>query len=188
MRVSIIKDPVFPGSSAVEPPAVNRAVASSNLALGAIILHFGAYGCAEIPRTDVAAGGVLDFTVLIYTDGSRWRRRFKAPTRRGCFGNSVVECLVHIEEVGGSSPSRSTMKYGPQGLGNGVVAQLGERRVRNAEAKGSIAPNSTIEFNTFRGCTPALKSPYRKGNAGGGHRLAAIERGSIPRTLHQGIQ
>lgn len=63
MRVSIIKDPVFPGSSAVEPPAVNRAVASSNLALGAKFYTSVPFEAAEIPRTDVAAGGVSDSDV-----------------------------------------------------------------------------------------------------------------------------
>lgn len=58
------KRPVVPGSSAVEPPAVNRAVASSNLALGANPYTSVAFEAAEIPRTDVAAGGNSDVIVL----------------------------------------------------------------------------------------------------------------------------
>jgi hypothetical protein len=39
-------------------------------------------------------------------------------------------------------------------LFRGRVAQLGERRVRNAEARGSIPLTSTVVFNNFYDFAP----------------------------------
>lgn len=140
------KRPVFPGSSAVEPPAVNRAVASSNLALGANLT----LRCLRVCRNpaDSRRGGRSFGLQCPYTYGRQSIDVVWSAARHRCFDSSAGRAPRSHRGGRRFEPCSKhqwvrTRKWGCSSVGRAPRSQCGGR--------GLIPFNSTMFFRSLYG-------------------------------------